>query len=211
MKTRRSLITIFSIFSILFGLSGTVFSFTGIFILNSNQGFLVNVHELSNSVSDALQEASGMLENSDDTSRHIADSIRTTKRSINSASQITYDSGTAFNEIAGVVGFEILGFKPLETTEGYFKDIGDDLILLSEDLDIAQEDLEINASDIERIGKDLESISIELDEVSSRLSRVISQFSIFRLVLIIKYLLVYAGILNIIFILNGIMFLSLRR
>jgi methyl-accepting chemotaxis protein len=210
LRARSSVITIISILSILFGLSGAAVSFAGIYILDSNKENFDNIHELSLSIADAIEEASAMLENSDDTSKHIADSIRTTKSSINSASQITHDSGVAFNEIAAVVGFEILGFKPLETTEDYFEDIGNDLILLSEDLETAQEDLEINASDMERIGNDLKNISIELDDVSSRLNRAIDQFSVFRFVLIIKYLLVYLGILNMMFVLNGIVFLSLR-
>ena len=66
-------------------------------------------------------------------------------------------------------------------------------------------------ADLERIGQDLENISIELGNVSTRFGQAINSFSIHGLVLIIKYLLIYLGILNTMFILNGIMFLILKR
>ncbi len=76
---------------------------------------------------------------------------------------------------------------------------------------LAENDLEINATDLERIGEDLENISIEFGNVSTRFNQAIDSFSIYSLVSLIKYLLIYLGILNIMFILNGIMFLILKR
>ena len=212
MQTKKKIIiTIFSIISILFGLSGAIVSFGGIFVLNTYEESFDNVHDLSLSVARTIKETSDMLKNSNETSEHIAESIMITKNTINYASEISYDSGKAFNEIADLVGFEILGFQPLENAEDYFNDIGSNLIGLSEELSLAEDNLEINASDLERIGHDLENISKELGDVSTRFNQTINSFSIYNLALIIKYLLVYLGILNIIFILNGIMFLIIRR
>ena len=208
---KKIFITIFSIISILFGLTGTIASFGGIFVLNSYKESFDNIHNLSLSIADTIEKTSDMLINSNETTGHIAESIRTTKNTIDYASEISYDSGMAFNEIAGLVGFEVLGFQPLGTAEDYFADIGNNLIELSEELSLAEDDLEINATDLERIGQDLENISIELGNISTRFSRTINSFSIHSLVLIIKYLLIYLGILNIMFILNGIMFLILKR
>ena len=208
---KKIFITIFSIISILFGLTGTIASFGGIFVLNSYKESFDNIHNLSLSIADTIEKTSDMLINSNETTGHIAGSIRTTKNTIDYASEISYDSGMAFNEIAGLVGFEVLGFQPLGTAEDYFADIGNNLIELSEELSLAEADLEINATDLERIGQDLENISIELGNISTRLSQTITSFSIHSLVLIIKYLLIYLGILNIMFILNGIMFLILKR
>ncbi len=208
---KKIFITIFSIISILFGLTGTIASFGGIFVLNSYKESFDNIHNLSLSIADTIEKTSDMLINSNETTGHIAESIRTTKNTIDYASEISYDSGMAFNEIAGLVGFEVLGFQPLGTAEDYFADIGNNLIELSEELSLAEDDLEINATDLERIGQDLENISIELGNISTRFSQTITSFSIHSLVLIIKYLLIYLGILNIMFILNGIMFLILKR
>ena len=208
---KKIFITIFSIISILFGLTGTIASFGGIFVLNSYKESFDNIHNLSLSIADTIEKTSDMLINSNETTGHIVESIRTTKNTIDYASEISYDSGMAFNEIAGLVGFEVLGFQPLGTAEDYFADIGNNLIELSEELSLAEDDLEINATDLERIGQDLENISIELGNISTRFSQTINSFSIHSLVLIIKYLLIYLGILNIMFILNGIMFLILKR
>jgi len=208
---KRILITIFSIISILFGLCGAVFSFGGILVLNSHKEDFSNIHNLSLSVTSAIEETAEVLQNSDKTSEHIAESIRTTKNTLSYASEISYNSGIAFNEVAGMVGFEILGFKPLEGAEGYFSDIGNNLVVLSEELSIAQDNLETNAFDIERTGRDLVNISEELENVSTLFNQAINSFSIYNFILITKYLLVYSGILNMIFILNGIMFLILGR
>jgi len=59
-------------------------------------------------------------------------------------------------------------------------------------------------------GKDLESISIELEVVSTEFNQTIESFSVYNFLTTIKYLLVYIAILNVVFILNGIMFLILR-
>jgi len=208
---KKIFITIFSIISILFGLTGAIASFGGIFVLNSYEESFDNIHDLSLSIAGTIEETSDMLINSNETTGHIAESIRTTKNTIDYASEISYDSGMAFNEIARLVDFEILGFQPLGTAGDYFIEISNNLIGLSEELSLAEADLEINATDLERIGQDLKNISIELGNVSTRFSQAINSFSIHSLVLIIKYLLIYSGVLNIMFILNGIMFLILKR
>ena len=208
---KKIFITIFSIISILFGLTGAIASFGGIFVLNSYEESFDNIHDLSLSIAGTIEETSDMLINSNETTGHIAESIRTTKNTIGYASEISYGSGMAFNEIARLVDFEILGFQPLGTAGDYFIEISNNLVGLSEELSLAEADLEINATDLERMGQDLENISIELGNVSTRFSKTINSFSIHSLVLIVKYLLIYSGILNIMFILNGIMFLILKR
>lgn len=212
MKTKKKIfISFFSLISILFGLAGAIVSFGGIFVLNSYKESFDNIHDLSQSVSGAIEETSAMLKNSNETSGNIAESLRTTKNTIDYASEISYDSGIAFNEIADLVDFEVLGFQPLGTAGEYFIDIGNNLIGLSEELSLAEDNLEINVFDLERIGSDLENISIELENVSKGFDQAINAFSIYDLVLVIRYLLIYLGILNIMFIMNGIMFLILRR
>ena len=162
------------------------------------------------SVAGTIEKTSHMRKNSNETTGHIADSIRITNNTIDYASEISHDSGIAFNEVAGLVGFEIFGFQPFGTAEDYFVDIGNNLIGLSEELNLVEDNLETNASDLERIGRDLENISIELGDVSTGFNQAINSFSIYNLVLIIKYLSIYFGILNVIFILNGIMFLIIK-
>ncbi|MCD4668947.1 MAG: hypothetical protein K8S14_00730 [Actinomycetia bacterium] len=212
MQTKKKIfITIFSIISILFGLLGAIFSLGGIFVLNSHEESIDNIHKLSLSAAGAIEKTAGMLKNSNEAAGHIAESIRTTKNTISYTSEISYDSGAAFNEVAGLVGFEILGFQPLGTAEEYFDDIGNNLTGLSEELSLAEDNLEINASDLDKIGRDLESMSIELGDVSNRFNQAINSFSIYNLALAIKCLLIYLGILNIIFILNGIMFLIIKE
>jgi len=208
---KRIFITIFSIISILFGLSGAIVSFGGFFVLNSYEENIDSIHELSLSVAGTIEKTADMLKNSNKTTGNIAESIRITKNTISYTSEISYDSGVAFNEVADLVGFEILGFQPLWAAEDYFNDIGNNLTGLSKELSLAEDNLEINVSDLDRIGRDLENISMELGDVSIRFNQTINSFSIYNLVLIIKYLLVYLVILNIIFILNGIMFLIIKE
>jgi len=117
----------------------------------------------------------------------------------------------AFGEIAGIVGFEILGFKPLEDTEVYFNDIGDNLVTLSGELEAAGGDLEVNASDAKRTGEELVKISEDLKDVSSLFDRTINSFSIYNIVSTLKYILIYLCVLNMLFIFSGIMFLMPGR
>jgi hypothetical protein len=208
---RKPLIIIFSFILILFGLCGAVFSFSGIFILENYREDFDNIHNLGLSVAAAVEETAEALKNSNETSENIAGSIRTAKDTLSNASEISYDSGIAFNEVSGMLGFDILGFKPLEDAEVYFSDIGSNLVTLSEDLTIAQDNLETNAVDIERTGSELVNVSEELKEVSVLFNRVVGSYNIYSFVLIIKYLLIYLGVLNIIFIIIGIMFWILGR
>ena len=83
----------------MFGLSGAIVSFGGIFVLNTYEESFDNVHDLSLSVARTIKETSDMLKNSNETSEHIAESIMITKNTINYASEISYDSGMTFRKI----------------------------------------------------------------------------------------------------------------
>ncbi|MGM0366853.1 MAG: hypothetical protein ACQEP5_10040 [Actinomycetota bacterium] len=207
----KILVTIFSIIIILFGLCGAVFASGSIRILHSHQQDFDHVHKLSLSVSSSLEEIIEMLKNSNESTDNIAETVRTTKDTLSYTSEITNNSGEAFNEVAGMVGFEIMGFKPLEGAENYFTDIGNNMFGLSRELELVQDNLEINASDIDRIGVDLADISVELEDVSTQFNQILDTYDIHGLVSILNYVLIYLGILNIIFILIGTMFLLMAR
>ncbi|MDZ7836699.1 MAG: hypothetical protein U5N58_01480 [Actinomycetota bacterium] len=100
-----------------------------------------------------------------------------------------------------MVGFEIMGLKPLGGAENYFTDIGNNMLGLSRELELVQDNLEINASDIDRMGVDLADISVELEDVSTKFNQTLDTYDIYGLVSILNYVLIYLGILNIIFIL----------
>ena len=53
---KKILITFFSVISILFGLTGAVASFEGIFVLNSYEESFDNIHDLSLSVAGAIEK-----------------------------------------------------------------------------------------------------------------------------------------------------------
>jgi len=207
---KRTIITIFSIFTLIFGLTGAAFSFSGIFILRSHEQGFRNIHNFSLSVSSSIQEIDAMLNNLEGTADNIAENLRTTKNIIGHTSTISYESGIAFHEVSEMVGFEILGFRPLGDAESYFSDIGGNLVGLSVELDEAVENLETNVSDVETIGQNLENISSELSQASASFDQAINSFNIYHVYSGIKYLLVYSGMLSIMFILNGIMFFMLR-
>ncbi len=211
MKSKKRLfVTIFSIISIIFGLSGAVLSFMGFSEINSFRENFYNIDNIGMSVAGVIEKTASMLEKSDETSGNIAESIMSTNETIGYASEISYDSGLAFNQIAGITDFDILGFKPFSGAEEFFNDIGNNLIGLSEKLDNAQKNLKTNASDIRSAADDLEKISEELEDMSERLNRAIGSFDIYSFITAVKYLFVYFGMLNIVLILNGIMFLILR-
>jgi len=207
----KILVTIFSIIIILFGLCGAVFAFGGLSILNSHQQEFDQVHELSLSVSSSLEEIIDMLENSSETTDNIAKTVRTTKDTLSYTSEITNNSGEAFGEVSGMVGFEIMGYKPLGGAENYFTDIKNNMIGLSRELELIQDSLETNASDIDRIGVDLADISVDLENVSTQFNQIIDTYDIYGFVSILNYVLIYLGILNLIFILCGVMFLIMAR
>ncbi len=167
MRNKKKIINIFSIITILLGLIGAMFSFAGILVINSHQQYFNNIHNLGTSAASSLEKIADLLQERDETSQHILESINTTKNTLSYTSEISYDSGIAFNEVAGMVGFEILGFKPFVEAEDYFADIGNNLIDLSEELSTAQHNLKTNVSDIETIRGDLATISAELKNASS--------------------------------------------
>ena len=208
---RNKFIIFFSIILILFGTIGGVASIVGIFVVNSYNNSFEKIQDLGLIIGESLELTSGMLENANTTSVHIAESIRTTKSTLNYTSVIIYDSGIAFEKMADLAGFEILGLKPMEAAEDYFKDIGNNMVGLSEELDKATSNMDTNASDLDKISGDLEIISVKLGDVAARFNNTINSFSVFNLVLVIKSLLVYLGIFHIVFILNGIMFLILKK
>ncbi len=208
---KKTFINIFSFILILFGLFGALFSFSGIIVINSHQETIDNIHNISLSVPAASEVIVEMLQNSEKAADNIAESLRSTSNTLSHTAVISFGSGAAFGEIAGMVGFEILGFKPLGEAEQYFSDIGDNLIILSEELDTAQKILDENVSDIELIGGDLASIAEELEHVSELLEKTLDSLSIYRFFSLGKYLLIYLVILNMMFILNGIMFILLAK
>jgi hypothetical protein len=209
-KKKKVLITIFSIFSILIGLSGMIISLIGISFINSHIREFENISDLSQSIGSAIWDASQMLINSNETSENIAESIRSANNTIVYVSEVSYDSGEAFNQVAGIVGFEILGYTPFVDAGQYFNDIGNNLIGLSQELETVQVNLETNASDLDRAGKDLNSISEELRIVSEKYNNAIESFSVSNIIKTIKYILIYTSLINIVFIFNGIIFLILR-
>jgi len=162
---KRLIVTVFAIISILFGLSGAILSFIGFWELNSLREDFYNMDNIGMSVAGVIEETARMLEKSDETFGNIADSIMSTNDTIDYASEISNDSGVAFNKIAGITDFDILGFKPFSGAKEFFNDVGNNLIGLSEELKNSHKNLKINASDIRSIGDDLEKISVELEEV----------------------------------------------
>ncbi len=207
---KRLIVTIFAIISILFGLSGAILSFIGFWELNSLREDFYNMDNIGMSVAGVIEKTARMLEKSDETFGNIADSIMSTNDTIDYASEISNDSGVAFNKIAGITDFDILGFKPFSGAKEFFNDVGNNLIGLSEELKNSHKNLKINASDIRSTGDDLEKISVELEDLSERLKRVVRSFDIYSFIIALKYIFVYFVMLNIVLILNGIMFLILR-
>ncbi len=208
---RNKFIIFFAIILILFGTIGAIASVTGIFIVNSYDNSFGKIQDLGLAIVESLERTSGILEDANTASAHIAESIRTTKGIINYSSVIIYDSGIAFEKMSDLAGFEILGLKPLVAVEDYFKGIGDNMVGLSGELDKAAVDMDANASDLDKISGDLETISVKLGDVAAGFNKTINSFSVFNLILVIKCLLAYLGIFHIIFVLNGIMFLILKK
>ncbi len=208
---RNKFITFFSIILILFGAIGVIASAAGIFIVNSYNNSFGKIQDLGQVIGESLELASVILEDANTSSTHIAESLRTTKSTIDYTSVILYDSGIAFEKMSDLAGFEIFGLKPLEAAEDYFRDIGNNMVGLSGELDKAIASMDTNASDLDKISGDLEVLSVKLGDAAARFNGTINSFSVFNLILVIKCLLAYLGIFHIVFILNGIMFLILKR
>ena len=207
----RKLTTIFSLIVIIFGLCGSLASAGGLVFLSTHQKSIVEIQQLTLSVADSLEEIIETMHNSNTAIGHVAETLKTTTDTITYTSEISYDSGQAFQEVAKMVGFEILGFKPLGGAEDYFTVIGHNMVGLSKDLVLVQENLKTNTEDMDRLGQDLAEISVELAAVSENYNQVITSYNAYSLVTAIRYLLIYAVVLNSMFILIGLTLMFLAR
>ncbi|MBW3000075.1 hypothetical protein KY339_05375, partial [Candidatus Woesearchaeota archaeon] len=111
--------------------------------------------------------------------------------------------------ISDYVGFEVLGWSPFSSSYEYFVSGGDDLQELSYQLIQTANSLEVNAQDMERLGEDFADMSSNLDAVSTKFAQLLAfPFSEFKG--IITYLLIFIGILHLMFVFAGVNFLLLK-
>ncbi len=210
-KRRQILVTFFSIFLIFFGIAGSIISFSAISFLDRYKVDDSTISEFSFAVEKGFDSISVTLDNAQVAAENIAESVVAAKDSLDSAASVTTQASEAFSEMAKLVDFSILGLKPFEGVTQYFSDTSLALLSLSGDLAVTADSLEINSQDIKILGADLGEASESVKEISKNISSTTNIFSFQEFYVLFDYLLIYLGVMHIMFILIGISLLALRR
>lgn len=210
-KSRQILIAFFSIFLIFFGIAGSIISFSAISFLDRYKVDDTAISEFSFSMEQGFDSISVTLDHAAAAAENISGSVIAARDSLDSAASVTTQASEAFSEMAKLVDFSILGLKPFEEVTQYFSDTSQALLDLSGDLEVTAVSLEINSQDIMVLGADLLGASGSVKEISKNISTTSNIFSIYEIYKFFDYLLIYLGVMHIMFVLIGISLLALRR
>ncbi|MCE5329169.1 hypothetical protein LLG07_02400 [bacterium] len=199
----KLIINVISIFLIIFGIAGIIFSF--IFIPKLSPVNLNNetIDSLNVSISEGFDSITSAMNNASTTAIGISGSIETAKDSLETAAQVTEETSKAFNEMSKLVDFEILGLKPFESVYMYFQDGSESLEQLSKDLTNTGKSLKTNTSDIKELGDNLADISGKIKNLSVSYNNAADSISFSQSDKIIDYFKAYICILHAMFILAG--------
>lgn len=199
----KLIINVISIFLIIFGIAGIIFSF--IFIPKLSPVNLNNetIDSLNVSISEGFDSITSAMNNASTTAIGISGSIETAKDSLETAAQVTEETSKAFNEMSKLVDFEILGLKPFESVYMYFQDGSESLEQLSKDLTNTGKSLKTNTSDIKELGDNLADISGKIKNLSVSYNNAADSISLSQSDKIIDYFKAYICILHAMFILAG--------
>ncbi len=205
MNSKKSFITyVFSIILIFFGIAGCALSVTGLTYLNKNlsfsqeeTNFAVSLDESILSVSNMMKDTSKGLENASLTLKQVEESLA-------NAQELLKNSSSAFYDIAETINFEILGYRPLEKSYGYFTGIGDSLSLLSSDIGRTALYIGTNSTDLTKISENIDNITININNTYKNFSGTFSNVMNFNLGSIFTYIFIYILVLHVMFILIGL-------
>lgn len=208
---KNVMVYFFSIILIIFGFVGAVFSFSAISLVAKYKIDIDSASELNSSIDGGVESISNLLSNTSTAMENVSVTVNEVKNSIVTASDLTYVSADAIYEIADLANFDILGFQPFGSSYEYFIVIGDSLKGLSGSIDKTVDSIGTNADDIEKIARDLEEASLKLNNAYGDLSKTVETFPDLGLKKVINYLLIYCGILNLMFVFMGASLLLLAK
>lgn len=205
MNARTSFIKyVFSIILIFFGISGCALSVTGLVYFNKNLSFTqeetnfgASLDESILSVSDMMKDTSKGLENASLTLKQVEESLA-------NAQELLSTSSFAFYDIAETINFEILGYRPLEKSYGYFIGIGDSLSLLSSDIGKTALYINTNSADLTKISENIDAITININNTYKNFSGTFSNIANLNISSIFTYILIYILVLHVMFVLIGL-------
>lgn len=205
MNARTSFIKyVFSIILIFFGISGCALSVTGLVYFNKNLSFTqeetnfgASLDESILSVSDMMKDTSKGLENASLTLKQVEESLA-------NAQELLSTSSFAFYDIAETINFEILGYRPLEKSYGYFIGIGDSLSLLSSDIGKTALYINTNSADLTKISENIDDITININNTYKNFSGTFSNIANLNISSIFTYILIYILVLHVMFVLIGL-------
>ncbi|RMD58456.1 hypothetical protein D6825_00845 [Candidatus Woesearchaeota archaeon] len=179
MKKRDSkskFVTIISMLLIVYGSLGLAATAYGSFHISkwgipailSGDGLNAEFQDMSRYMRDASISAS-----------NAAKSIRAAKitlynaaNSAEIASSATNSAGDALYKVAGFVGFEILGWKPMGETYSLFKKTGDQLKSTSASMQTLGVSIKGTGDSLEQNAKDMETMSSDFKELSEKMSEI---------------------------------------
>jgi len=200
---RKLIINIISIFLIIFGIAGIIFSFVFIPKLSPVNFDNQTLGNLNISISEGFDSITSAMNNASTAAIGISGSIESAKDSLETAAQVTEETSKAFSEMSKLVDFEILGLKPFESVYMYFQDGSESLIQLSKDLKNTGKSLKTNTSDIKKLGDNLSDISGKIENLSISYNNAASSVSLDQFNRVINYFKAYICILHAMFLLVG--------
>ncbi|MBM3706710.1 MAG: hypothetical protein FJW66_09330 [Actinobacteria bacterium] len=194
-----------------FGITGCIPSFAGIYFVKNFNIDRVNSTEMLSTFGSSMDSVTGLIKDSSTALKNAAGTVLEAKDSLADASKMLDESSVALLEISKLVNFEILGIKPMEGVSRYFISIADDLDSLAVSVEAMSASIGGNAGDLNKISEDLEEISFRLDNFTASFLKTSETVPSFGLKSILYFILIYLGILNIIFVMIGISLLVLNR
>ena len=198
-------------FLIIYGIAGIVAAISGVFLV-WKYGWDLNsfASGFQGSVESEFRSMSGTMNDASTAATNAATSIRNAKNSLYTASSFTQRSGSAFKTIASYVGFQILNWRPFDSSYQFFIEGGDNLNSLSTQLSQTANSLETNAQDIDRLSRDFRDMGTKLNEVSTKFTVATNLGSMeWRVKNFITYALWYFASLHFIILITGIVILIL--
>ena len=200
---RKLIINVISVFLILFGIAGIIFSFMLIPRLSPINLDNETMSNLNISINEGFDSITSAMDNASVTAIGISGSIGTAKDSLATAAQVTDETSKAFSEMSKLVDFEILGLKPFNSVYVYFQDGSKSLKQLSKNLTSTSKSLGINTNDIKELGNSIADISAKIENLSVSFDKASNSVSFSQLNKIIVYFKTYICVLHAMFLLTG--------
>lgn len=175
---------------ITFGILGFIFSLYLLFSSLGSSSITASVDEQFTIMSESMDDASLAAFNA-------AQSIRSAKQSLESASQVTNQVAGVVTSLSSALNVQIMGFAPLQSASESVGQVQGSVEQFSSDITRTANHLEQNAADVEKLGEDFKIMSEQLEVVGRKLTGLSPGFNF-------TWIGIYLCVLHLVFIGVGI-------